>query len=209
MAKKSKLSMPDKFLTDARKHRLRSVLEKRQPDLTLVLNNIHDPHNVSAILRSCDAFGVFGVHLYYTTESFPMLASRSSGSAKKWIEQVKHRDAETMIAGLRAQNMQILATGFSSQAKSVVDIDFTRPTAIILGNEHRGVDPEVKVHVAEEVYIPMYGMVQSLNVSVAAAVILYEAMRQRQAMGSYEASSFSDHRLEELYADWCKRGTKY
>ena len=90
--------MPDRYLTDARKARLKNVLEKRQPDLTLVLNNIHDPHNVSAILRSCDAFGVFGVHLYYTKESFPALANSSSGSAKKWVEQTRHRDAEAMIA---------------------------------------------------------------------------------------------------------------
>lgn len=201
--------MPDRFLTDARKHRLRSVLEKRQPDLTLVLNNIHDPHNVSAILRSCDAFGIFGVHLYYTTESFPMLARSSSGSAKKWIELTRHKESGPMIRALQSQNMQILATGFSPQAKSVMEVDFTRPTAIILGNEHRGVDPEIKVHVAEEIYIPMLGMVQSLNVSVAAAVILYEAMRQRQAADRYASSSFSSQRLEELYAHWCKRGTKY
>lgn len=201
--------MPDKFLTNARKHRLRSVLERRQPDLTLVLNNIHDPHNVSAILRSCDAFGVFEVHLYYTHESFPVLANSSSGSAKKWIELTRHRDAQSMIDRLTAQDMRILATGFSSQAKSVEEIDFTCPTAIILGNEHRGVDSEVKAYVAEEIYIPMFGMVQSLNVSVAAAIILYEAMRQRQAVGRYASSSFPKKRLEELYANWCKRGCKY
>ena len=68
-----------------------------------------------------------------------------------------------------------------------MDIDFTRPTAIILGNEHRGMDPDVKVHVPDEIYIPMFGMVQSLNVSVAAATILYEAMRQRRAAGMYDA----------------------
>ena len=75
--------MPDRFLTEARRAKLRRVLDKRQPDLTLVLNNIHDPHNVSAILRSCDAFGVLGIHLYYTKEKFPALANSSSGSAKK------------------------------------------------------------------------------------------------------------------------------
>jgi len=201
--------MPDRFLTESRKTRLKSVLEKRQPDLTLVLNNIHDPHNVSAILRSCDAFGVFGIHLYYTKEKFPSLANSSSGSAKKWIELTRHREAGTMIASLRSQDMQIIGTGFSPLARPIMDVDFTRPTAIILGNEHRGMDPDVKAHVPDEIYVPMYGMVQSLNVSVAAATILYEAMRQRRAAGMYDTSPLDEDRFEELYADWCKRGKDY
>jgi tRNA (guanosine-2'-O-)-methyltransferase len=196
-------------MTEDRKARLKSVLARRQPDLTLVLNNIHDPHNVSAILRSCDAFGVFGVHLYYTKEKFPSLANSSSGSAKKWIDLTRHRDAGAMIQGMRDQGMQIVGTGFSPTAKPIMDIDFTRPTAIILGNEHRGMDPDVKVHVPDEIYIPMFGMVQSLNVSVAAATILYEAMRQRLAAGMYEKSFLDEDRFEEIYADWCKRGKDY
>ena len=201
--------MPDRFMTEDRKSRLRSVLARRQPDLTLVLNNIHDPHNVSAILRSCDAFGVFGVHLYYTKEKFPSLANSSSGSAKKWIDLTRHRDAGTMIQGLRGQGMQIVGTGFGPLARPIMDIDFTRPTAIILGNEHRGMDPDVKAHVPDEIYIPMFGIVQSLNVSVAAATILYEAMRQRLAAGMYEQSALDGDSFEEIYANWCKRGKDY
>lgn len=201
--------MPDRFLTEERKARLKYVLARRQHDLTLVLNNIHDPHNVSAILRSCDAFGVFGIHLYYTKERFPSLANSSSGSAKKWIDLTRHREAGTMVASLRGQGMQIVGTGFSPLARPLMDIDFTRPTAIILGNEHRGMDPDVKAHVPDEIYIPMFGMVQSLNVSVAAATILYEAMRQRRAAGMYDQSPLDEDRFEEVYADWCKRGKEY
>lgn len=201
--------MPDTFLTDQRKLRLRSVLEHRQPDLTLVLNNIHDPHNVSAILRSCDAFGVMGIHLYYTKETFPPLANSSSGSAKKWIDLTRHRDARDMVATLRGQGMQIVGTGFSASARPLMDVDFTRPTAIVLGNEHRGMDPDIKAVVPDEIYIPMFGMVQSLNVSVAAATILYEAMRQRRTVGMYEGSALPGERLDEIYADWCKRGKDY
>ena len=202
-------NMPDRFLTEERKARLKYVLARRQPDLTLVLNNIHDPHNVSAILRSCDAFGVFGIHLYYTKEKFPSLANSSSGSAKKWIELTRHREAGAMIASLRSQSMQIIGTGFSPLARPIMDVDFTRPTAIILGNEHRGMDPDVKAHVPDEIYIPMFGMVQSLNVSVAAATILYEAMRQRRAAGMYDESPLDEDKFEEVYADWCKRGKEY
>lgn len=201
--------MPDTYLTEQRRVRLRTVLEKRQPDLTLVLNNIHDPHNVSAILRSCDAFGVLGIHLYYTKEKFPHLANSSSSSAKKWVDQTRHRDAADLGTALRGQGMQIVGTGFSDTAVPVMDVDFTKPTAVVLGNEHRGMDPDVRAIIAHEIYIPMFGMVQSLNVSVAAATILYEAMRQRRAAGMYDEPVLSDDACDELYADWCKRGKDY
>jgi len=201
--------MPDRYLTEGRKERLKSVLAKRQHDLTLVLNNIHDPHNVAAIMRSCDAFGVAGIHLYYTKERFPPLANSSSGSAKKWVDLTRHRDAGVMVESLRARGMQIVGTGFGPSARPIMDIDFTRPTAIILGNEHRGMDPDVKAHVPDEIYIPMFGMVQSLNVSVAAATILYEAMRQRRAAGMYDDSTLDAEEFQTIYADWCKRGKDY
>lgn len=201
--------MPDTFLTEKRKTRLREVLAKRQPDLTLVLNNIHDPHNVSAILRSCDAFGVLGIHLYYTRERFPHLANSSSGSAKKWIDQTRHREAGDLAACLKTQGMQIVGTGFSETAIPVMEVDFTKPTAVVLGNEHRGMDPDVRAIIAHEIYIPMFGMVQSLNVSVAAATILYEAMRQRRDAGMYDRPALSDEEFESVYADWCKRGKDY
>ncbi|GAB1410517.1 RNA methyltransferase [Desulfovibrionales bacterium] len=201
--------MPDRFLTPERKERLDAVLDKRQPDLTLVLNNIHDPHNVSAILRSCDAFGVFGIHLYYTREKFPALAASSSGSAKKWVERTRHTNGADMVQTLRSQGLTIVGTGFGPTAIPLMDWDFTRPTAIVLGNEHRGMDPDIKALVPEELFIPMFGMVQSLNVSVAAATLLYEAMRQRRAAGMYDTCRFSQEHRQAVYADWCKRGKDY
>ena len=92
--------------TPRRKARLGSVLAHRQPDLTLVLANIHDPHNVSAIYRSCDAFGVDKVHLYYTDTPFPVLGRKTSASARKWVESVRHRDRQELETSLRARNMQ-------------------------------------------------------------------------------------------------------
>lgn len=201
--------MPDRFLTSKRKERLSAVLDQRQPDLTLVLNNIHDPHNVSAILRSCDAFGVFGVHLYYTREKFPALAVKSSGSAKKWVERTRHTNGPDMVNALRSQGLTIVGTGFGPQAIPLMDWDFTRPTAIVLGNEHRGMDADIKALVPDELFIPMFGMVQSLNVSVAAATLLYEAMRQRRAAGMYDTCRFSPKQRDSLYATWCKRGKDY
>lgn len=191
--------------TPEREQRIREVLSRRRSDLALVMDNIWDPHNVSAILRSCDAFGVLRVHLYYTTEPWPDLGKKSSASAKKWVERVRHADAREMIGGLRGQGFQVLRTGFSATARPVWDVDLTKPTAVILGNEHRGVSPELAALVSHEVYIPMQGMVQSLNVSVAAALLLFEACGQRRRAGLDREPSLSPEDLERLTRDWLSR----
>ncbi len=196
---------PEKAITPERLERLKEVLALRQKGLTLVLSNIHDPHNVSAIYRSCDAFGVPEVHLYYTDTAFPSLSRRSSGSARKWVETIRHRSLDDLAATLRNQNMQILSTSCSPAAKPLDAYDFTRPTAVIMGNEHSGVSEEVLRIVDGELYIPMYGMIQSFNVSVAAAVILAEAARQRKSAGLYDAPTFSAEELKARLADWVKR----
>lgn len=192
-------------ITDKRKQRIDAVLAQRQKDLTMVMDNIWDPHNVSAVLRSCDAFGVSDVHLYYTTSQWPDLGKKSSASAKKWIRRTRHIDPHGMIATLRQGGGQVLRTGFSDTARPVMDFDFTKPTAIILSNEHNGTAPEIAELVPDEIYIPMHGMVQSFNVSVAAAIILYEASTQRQRAGMYDVPSFSDEELKQLKSEWYER----
>lgn len=188
--------------TEARMARICGVLSRRQKDLTLVLANIHDPHNVSAIYRSCDAFGVGRVHLYYTETVFPVLGSKSSASARKWVESVRHKEARAMAEVLQAQSMTVMATSFSPRAIPVVEHDFTKPTAVILGNEHRGVDKELLDLAHGEIYVPMQGMVQSLNVSVAAAVILFEAWRQRSAAGLFDSPSLPPDELQAMISAW-------
>jgi len=191
--------------TERRIKKIISVLSKRQKDLTLIIDNIHDPHNVSAILRSCDAFGVHKIHLYYTTEQFPELGKKSSASARKWVEREKHTDAKSMIESLTREGFRIIRTGFSEKAKSILEYDLTQPVAIILGNEHRGLSPELIELVDDELYIPMQGMVESLNVSVAAAIILYESWRQRWVKGMYDRPSFDDKTLSKLIEIWLNK----
>jgi tRNA (guanosine-2'-O-)-methyltransferase len=161
------------------------VLNFRQSDLTVVCENIHDPHNVSAILRSCDAVGIPAVHLLYTSEKFPKLGRKSSASANKWIEIKKHKKHQELKQVLQELQMVIYATSLDSSAGNIYEIDWTKPSAIILGNEHRGVSDEALQIADQKIAIPMFGMVESLNVSVAAAVILYEVCRQRMQAGRY------------------------
>ena len=191
--------------TARRKARLLEVLSHRQPDLTLVLANIHDPHNVSAIYRSCDAFGVSRVHLYYTNTPFPVLGRKTSASARKWVESVRHKTSEDMLADLRGQGMQVLATSFTEKARPMREWDFTRPTAVIMGNEHSGVEPELLAAADGELYIPMHGMIQSFNVSVASAIVLAEAARQREAAGMYASPRLAAADLEAKLEEWLEK----
>jgi len=192
-------------MTDERRAKIERVLSQRQRDLTLVLDNIHDPHNVSAIYRSCDAFGLDSVHLYYTEQAFPKLSEKSSASARKWIETERHSDKESLFNSLRKQGVQILATNCTPNAKPMGEYDLTKPTAIIMGTEHSGVSEELFSSVDGEIYIPMFGMIQSFNVSVAAALLLGEASRQRQLIGMYESKTLSDELYQERLADWLER----
>jgi tRNA (guanosine-2'-O-)-methyltransferase len=170
-----------------------------------VLANIHDPHNVSAIYRSADAFGVTGVHLYYTDTAFPQLGRKSSASARKWVETYRHSSKEELIGSLHAKGCKVLATSCSPASRPLSDYDLTQPTAFIMGNEHSGVPQELTDIVDGEVYIPMYGMIQSFNVSVAAALLLYEAARQRAAAGLYDSPRFAPEEFEQRLAEWIEK----
>jgi tRNA (guanosine-2'-O-)-methyltransferase len=191
--------------TQRRQRLIEQVLARRQPDFTLIIDNIFDPHNVSAILRSCDAFGVGTVHLYYSQEDFPVIGRKTSASAGKWVEQKRCSDGVNLLQQLSRQGYQIAAACLDDQSRPVTEWDLSRPTAVILGNEHRGVSPELRPYVTGSLFIPMQGMVQSLNVSVAAAVILYEGWRQRDHLGMYGQPSFDQETFEQLKQQWSEK----
>lgn len=190
---------------DERKKRMYEALRMRQDDLTLVLDNIHDPHNVSAIFRSCDAFGVSRAYLYYTTAPFPQLGKKTSASAVKWVESKRANNADELFADLKNSGFTILSTGFSKKATPLRQWDFLRPVAVILGNEHSGASQELSRQADGELYIPMHGLIRSFNVSVAAAIILAEAARQREDAGWYNDWRFSERDFDERYENWLKK----
>lgn len=192
-------------MTQRRMEKFRRVLALRQPDLTVVMENIHDPHNVSAVLRSCDAVGVLSVNLLYTVEAFPRIGRKSSSSASKWIERRKFTSVDECYGTLRAEGYRIHATRLTNHASSLYDLDLTRPVALVFGNEHRGVSEEAGEKADGNFHVPMMGMIQSLNVSVAAAVSLYEALRQRVGLGRYGTASLSAEVLERTFDEWIAR----
>jgi len=191
--------------TDRRLQKIRRVLRQRQTDLTVVLENIHDPHNVSAILRSADAVGIAEVHLVYTTEEFPKIGRKSSASASKWVGRWKWQSVEKCYSTLREQGFKIYASQLDSKSVSLFNLNLTKKIALVFGNEHRGVSEEAVALADARFMIPMYGMIESLNVSVACAVSLYEASRQRLAQGHYSKPKLSDIGLRALAGEWSKR----
>jgi tRNA (guanosine-2'-O-)-methyltransferase len=193
--------------TERRQARIRSVLSRRQPDLTVVLENIHDPHNVSAILRSCDAVGVLRAHAVYTIEEPPSgaFARQTSASAAKWVDVQRHDSVAACYETLRADGFQVLVTSLGPESRSLYEWDLTAPTALVLGNEMRGASPAAIDLSDGGIEIPMMGMVQSLNVSVAGAVCLYEAFRQRLVAGAYDASKLDAPMLLSLEEEWLRR----
>jgi tRNA (guanosine-2'-O-)-methyltransferase len=174
----------------------------RQPGLALIVENIHDPHNFNAILRSCDATGVMRVALVYTIEKAPKLAHTSSSGAYKWMEIERYSSMEACCEQFRSEGFRIFATKLDTTARPLFDNDFTQKTAFILGNEHRGISADAAKHSDELLYIPMMGMVESLNVSVATAVCLFEAMRQRRAKGMYDEPQLSPADYQLKRKEW-------
>jgi tRNA (guanosine-2'-O-)-methyltransferase len=193
------------FRSERRAARVKEVLSKRQPDLTVVIENIHDPHNVSAVFRSCDAVGIMRVELLYNLEKFPRIGKKSSSSANKWLQVRKHTTVDECYRVLRAEGFSIYATHLAADSVSLYDLDLTQKVALVFGNEHRGVSDEVAAKADGNVIIPMVGMIQSLNISVACAVSLYEAMRQRLKHGAFQSPKFSASDLESLFDEWIQR----
>ncbi len=191
-------------MTLRRRERIHDVLAKRQRDLTVLAEEVHKPHNLSAILRSCDAVGIGTVHAVKPTGGVATF-SATSASADKWVELVVHPGVDAAIAAVKAAGMRVYAAHLSSEAVDYRAVDYTVPCAVLLGNERDGVSPGAAALADQHVIIPMLGMVQSLNVSVAAAVILFEAQRQRLAAGKYDHPSLSAEELRELALRWLPR----
>ena len=193
-------------MTPERQDRLRYVLSKRQEDLTVVLENIFDPHNISAVMRTCDAVGVQEIHVLNTRiPPHKKWGTKSSSSAAKWLTIHQHTDVQSCFHMLRGRYDRILTTHLSSDAIPIYQVDFTGRLALVFGNEHAGVSEEIRNLADGNFVIPQVGIIKSLNISVACAVSLYEAFRQKSNAGHYDQPALSQPRLHELMTAWKAR----
>lgn len=184
-----------------RYRRLQEVLNRRQPDLTVLMENVHKPHNVSAVMRTCDAVGILEVHAVNQIKELPTFNQVAKGS-QKWVSLQTHLDLKSAVSELKQQKFSIYAAHLSESSQDYCQIDYTQPTAILMGAEKWGVSEEAAALVDGHIMIPMQGMVQSLNVSVAAAVILFEAQRQRLQAGFYDQIRLDPARYEQIIFEW-------
>lgn len=190
-------------MTTERFERLTTVLNKRQPDLTVVLENVFDPHNIAAVMRTCDAVGLQDI--YILNNKIPphrKWSSKTSSSAAKWLTIHQFTDPIECFAELRKHYKKIYTTHLSTDAVSLHQLNLIEPVALIFGNEHSGVSEEIIAMADGNFIIPQVGIIKSLNISVACAVSLYEAYRQKNEAGHYDVPKLEGEKLSSLRNDW-------
>jgi len=177
------------------------VLNYRQPDLTVVTDQVHKGQNLSAIIRTCDAVGIMALHSVYDAATFKAHTGTTMGT-HKWVETKIFRDINTPLKRLKNNNYQIVAADTSGSTKDYRDIDYSVPTALLLGAEKYGISDAAYPYIDQCITVPMMGMVESFNVSVACAIILAEARRQREVVGLYAKRQISDELFNRTILEW-------
>ena len=190
-------------MTPERTDRLQSVLNRRQPDLTVVLENVFDPHNIGAVMRTCDAVGIQDIYILNSRiPPHKKWGAKSSSSAAKWLTIHQFTDAGACFKALRQQFKKIYTTHLSSDAVGLHELNLTEPVALVFGNEHSGVSDEIIELADGNFIIPQAGIIRSLNISVACAVTLYEAFRQKSLAGHYDKAKLESEKRTALRNEW-------
>lgn len=190
-------------MTPERNERLNVVLQNRQPNITVVLENVADPHNISAVMRTCDAIGVQDIYVLNTVIGrHNKWSAKSSSSAAKWLTIHEFTDIPACFEALRKKYQKIYTTHLSAEAADLYELNLTEPVALVFGNEHSGVSEEMIALADGNFIIPQVGIIKSLNISVACAVTLYEAFRQKRLAGHYNQQQLSSESLASLRHHW-------
>lgn len=188
-------------MNSERFRKLTEVLNRRQPDLTVLMDSVHKEHNLAAILRTCDAVGVLRAHAVLPPDGSSMHNHTSAG-ARKWVEVVRHDTVDAAVRRLKADGFTIVAAHPADDAVDFRTVDYRGPIAIMMGAELHGLSERGLAAADQVVAIPQVGMVQSLNVSVATALMLYEAQRQRRKAGLYDRPRIDVSQRRRLLFEW-------
>jgi tRNA (guanosine-2'-O-)-methyltransferase len=198
-------------MTPERSNKFQKVLSNRQAGLAIVMENVHDTHNISAVMRTCDAVGIQDIYVINSMiPKHSYFGPKSSSSAAKWLTVHQFVSIAECIPVLRSRYNKIYTTHLATDAVDLYQIDFTKDSiALVFGNEHDGVSEEMRNLADGNIIIPQVGMIQSLNISVACAISIYEAYRQKKNAGHYEQPSLSEERMQEIKAVWSKPKVKF
>ncbi len=188
-------------MTPERFNKLQSILKQRQPDLTVVTDYVHKGRNLSAIVRTADAVGIGEVHCVIGDKDYTAFRGTALGS-HRYVKVHRYTDLVTPVQQLKQQGMQVVAAHLSAGAVDYHEIDYAKPTAIMMGAEKEGLSAEGSALADFHITIPMVGMVESFNVSVAAGIILNEARHQRQLAGLYRHQRIDQDEFDQLFFEW-------
>lgn len=190
-------------MTPERMKRLNDVIDKRQPDITVVLENVFDPHNVSAVMRTCDAIGIQEIYILNNRIPPPKKwGHRSSSTAAKWLTIHQFTDMHTCFDAVREKYDKVYASLLGTHSKDLYEMDMTESLALVFGNESFGISEEVLRYTDGNFMIPQFGVIKSLNISVACAVVLYEALRQKRIAGHYNSAAMPEAESLRLRKEW-------
>ena len=184
--------------------RIKNVLDCRMKNLTVLVEDVNKPHNLSAILRTCDAAGVFEANFISKMNEVKTFNSTAQGS-QKWVKLNNHENTFTAITELKNKGFKLYGTTLNSESVDYRDFDYSQNTCFVLGAEKWGLSNELISMVDQSIFIPMRGMVQSLNVSVAASILLFEAIRQRKNKGILPTNGegLNIDEYQETLFEWC------
>ena len=197
-------------LTSERDEKIKFAASCRQSDITVILENVHDPHNIGAVLRTCDCVGIGEIFVLYTEDSqnsrIRYIGINSAAGSRKWVQVHFYENLNDCVAFVKSKYQRLLGTHLGADSKSLYELNLTQPLAIVFGNEHKGLSDEMLSHIDGNFIIPQYGMVQSLNISVACAVSLFEASRQRNSAGMYSGVFDESNPIHLHYYDEFLKG---
>ncbi|TFG57653.1 MAG: hypothetical protein E4H35_03425 [Candidatus Aminicenantes bacterium] len=188
--------------TPERIEKVTRVLSLRQPDLRVVLEGVTIAHNASAVIRTCDAAGILHLDLVSPNPELLRFNEAITTRADKWLEIAVHPTPAECLGPLKKAGFEIIATHLQKDGVPYTDVDFAKPIALVFGSEAAGISEGALAFADKVVRIPMLGMVQSLNLSVSVAVILYEALRQRAAKGYFDKAQLPAEKFERLRKKW-------
>lgn len=191
-------------MTPERKARLLATLRRRQPDLSLIAEQVHKSRNIAALVRNCDAVGIHRMHVVIPREGYRNYTGTALG-CDRWVKRSLHSDIGSAVSAVQACGMKVYAAHLSDRARDYREVDYTVPCAILMGAEKQGISDRAAVLADEHVRIPMMGMVSSLNVSTAAGIILVEAQHQRMQAGLYDAPRLAPEEITETLFEWGQR----
>lgn len=200
--------MPSFNMTPEREAKIRTMIHHRQPTLTVVMENVNDPHNIMAVARSCESVGIPQIHIIHDKNQpgfdIRKEGSRSSASANKWISFKNYSSTKACFDQLKQDGFLIYSTHLSTDAISIHEVDMTQKIALVFGNEKHGISDEALSLSDGNFIIPQVGMIQSLNISVACAVSVYEAFRQRKLEGFYNQPQYTKLEVEQIMGNLSK-----